>query len=420
MTTRGSWVPLVVLAIASPVLAFPAVLGPVNASLAAAAGILAMLGTLWLIRGYRLLPMFVGLLALTSLVGWVRSSDHPDTLNHFCGLALGLFTMGTVAAWCHTRERFALATAVFLVCGGAALVIGNRSTTPVHTTKALFKETTAAVAEVTPLPLPGLHQRTSVNRNALAAAATMILPVAAAVALTQVQPTRAMMVFRLVGLVTALWATVIIVIMQSRSAWMSALIVLWLSARRVMRLRTWWAISGVGAIVLPVLLLFVWSDHPRVVELVVAVQARVDIWKQGLQALQPSPWFGIGLDYFRYGGHSPILVWPDQIVGRPHAHNLFLQTALDVGLIGLVGYLLTVGYVLCRTVEAARLRAGDALVAQVAAGALLSLASVHVYGILDAIALGTKVGVLQWVVSGMALAAWRISGGRTGSKQAMT
>lgn len=419
MTTRFSWIPVVLLVFASPVLAFPAVLGPAYGSAAAAVGVLALLCTLWLIRDHRYLPWFVGLLALTSLAGWVNASDQPDAVNHLCGLALGLFTMGTMAAWCRTRERLTLATAAFMLCGAAALGIGNRSTTPVHTSKALFKETTAAVAPVSPLPLRDLHQRTSVNRNALAAAAMMVLPVAAAVALTPVRSPGIQTAFRLAGLVTALWAALIVVIMQSRSAWVSAVVVLWIWARGAMRPKGWWTITAIGAFVLPALVVLVWRDHPRTVELVAALQARVDIWEQGLQALQPSPWFGIGLDYFRHSGYSPILVWPDQIVGRPHAHNFFLQTALDVGLIGLAGYLLTVGYVLWRAVQTVGSRTVDPLLRHVAAGAALSLVSVHVYGILDAVALGTKVGVLQWIVCGLVLAAWRIHCG-TVSKQAMS
>ena len=419
MTTRRSWVPVALLAIASPVLAFPTTLGPERNSLAAAVGILALVAAVWLVRGHRLLPWFVGLLAATSLVGWVTAADQPDTINHFCGLALGLFTMGTVAVWCQTRDRFTLVTGAFLLCGAVALAIGNRSTTPVHTSKALFKETTAAVTTVNPLPLPELHQRTSVNRNALAAAAMMILPVAAAVALTTAQSSGAQLAFRLVGLVTALWAAVIVVIMQSRSAWLSALVVLWLWARRALRPAVWWTITGLGAIVLPALVFYVWRDHPRTIELASAVQARVDIWQQGLQALRPSPWLGIGLDYFRHSGYSPILVWPDIIVGRPHAHNFFLQTALDVGLIGLAGYLLIVGYVLRCALETVKSTTSDLLLRRVAGGAALSLVSVHVYGLLDAVALGTKVGFLQWIVSGLVLAAWRIDS-RTRSTQAMT
>jgi hypothetical protein len=38
----------------------------------------------------------------------------------------------------------------------------------------------------------------------------------------------------------------------------------------------------------------------------------------------------------------------------------------------------------------------------------LALVSVHAYGLLDAVALGTKLGVFQWLSSGLILAAWQV------------
>lgn len=408
MTGRQTSVAAALLLIAAPVLAFPAVLGAAHAWMAAAVAVVALLGTVALVSDLGHLYRYIGLLGLTSLVGWVAAADQPETINHFCGLALGLCSMGTIAAWCRTRERLTLVTVLFLLGGAVALVTGSRSTTPVHKSKALFRETTAAVAAVTPLPLSALHSRTSVNRNALAAAAMLILPVAGAVALATVRWPGLQAGLRFAGLLTALWAGVVVVMMQSRSAWMSAVVVLWIWARGAMRPKVWWAITGVVSVALPMALIFVWSGHPRTLELLETLEARTAIWQQGLQALRPSPWFGIGLDYFRHSGYSPILVWPDQIVGRPHAHNVFLQTALDVGLLGLVAYLGLMGSVMRRATEVVKSSAGDPWVRHVATGAALSIVSVHVYGLLDAVPLGAKVGLFQWLSCGLVLAAWRI------------
>lgn len=417
MTNRRASVAAVFLALASPVLAFPAVLGPPHAWIAAAAGIVALLAVVVLLRDFGRLYRYAGLLALTGLVGWVAAAEQWETVNHFSGLALGLCSMATIAVWCRTRERLTLVTALFLFCGALALGIGSRSTTPVHTSKALFRETTAVMTTVNPLPLKALHSRTSVNRNALAATAMMVLPIAVAVALSPIGSLRLQGALRIVAMLTALGAGAVVVLMQSRSAWLAAIAVLWLWARAAMRPKTWWIITGLLTLGVPLALVFVWDGHPRTLELADALQARVEIWKQGLQALRPSPWFGIGLDYFRHSGYSPILVWPDQIVGRPHAHNFFLQTALDVGLIGLAAYLAVLGYVVRRALETMRSKTGDAWLRHLAAGALLSLVSVHVYGVLDAVPLGAKVGIFQWVACGLILAAWRIQV-NTPSKQA--
>jgi len=409
MSTRHAWAALALLVMVAPVLAFPAVLGSANGWMAALVAIVALAGAITVVGERDRLVWPVGLLAFTALVGWSRAGDQASSLSHFCGLALGLLAMGTVAAWCNTRNRFILATVAFLLCGAIALSVGNRSTTPVHKSKALFGETSAVRGAQIPLPLSGLHARESVNRNALAATAMMILTVAGAVALAPARRFSLRMPLRVAGVLSAAWAAAVVIMMQSRSAWLSAGVIAWILARRLMRPRSWWLITGGLCLVLTAMaLLILWSDHPRAAEAVTAVHARLAIWGQALQALQWSPWIGIGLDYFRHSGYSPVLVYPDMIVGRPHAHNIFLQTALDVGLFGLAGYLAIMWFVLRRAVGLARGVGGDAWVRSVAVGAALSVVSVHVYGLLDAVPLGAKVGIFQWWACGLILAAWRM------------
>jgi len=406
MTARYSSIAVVLLIASAPVLLLPALLGP---DVAAVVATVALLGAFVFVSDLGHLPWYVGVLALMALAGWVAASNTPDTINHFCGLAFGLLAMATIAAWCRTRERLVLVAVLFLLCGALALSIGSRSTPPVHTSKALFKESTTAVETMNTLPLRALHSRQTVNRNALAATAMMVLPIAVAVALSPPAWPGLQTWVQLAGFLTAAWAAIIVVLMQSRSAWLSAVIVLWVWARGAMRTRLWWLTTGVVFLAVPAALYFMWGDHAQVVEVVTAVQARIDIWKQGVQALRPSPWFGIGFDYFRHSGYSPVLVWPDLTTGRPHAHNFFLQTALDVGLIGLVAYLGVLGNVIRRAVETMALKGVERWVRRLAGAAALSVLSVHAYGLLDAVPLGAKVGAFQWLSQGLVLAAWRLA-----------
>ena len=409
MTGRYSWIPVALLGVMAPVLVFPAVLGPAHGWMAAMVGIMALVGAAGLLLGSGRLGLWAALFSFTVLVGWSRAAGEASALDHFCGVALGLFAMGTVAAWCRTVERLALGALVFLLGGMVVLSIGSRSTSSVPGAKAFFRETTAAPVQPIPLPLPSLHQRESVNRNALAATAMMILPVAAgiAAATAPVQRPALQVGVRLAGVLSAVWALVIVVTMQSRSAWLSAAVLLWLQGWRRMRPAFWLLAAALVFLAVPVVLIVFWSDQPRVAQAIATLQERMMIWHQGLQAWRPSPWFGIGLDYFRHSGYSPLLVWPDAIVGRPHAHNMFLQTALDVGIVGLVSYLAVIGLVMRRAFDLARL-GGNAWTRRVGVGAALSVLSVHIYGVLDAVALGTKVGLFQWLSCGLVLAAWRI------------
>ena len=92
-----------------------------------------------------------------------------------------------------------------------------------------------------------------------------------------------------------------------------------------------------------------------------------------------------------------------------HVHNIFLQTALDLGLFGLMAYVGLLVMLLVRADQASR--GPSAFAGRTAAGAGLSLVVVHVFGLGDAISLGAKVGVFQWLAAGLVLAAWQTTAG---------
>ena len=132
-----------------------------------------------------------------------------------------------------------------------------------------------------------------------------------------------------------------------------------------------------------------------------SIENRRDIWGAGLGALRESPWFGIGFNAFRH----EIAV----VQGRPrwpHAHNILLQTMLDTGLFGALVYVV----LLCTLLWGAyRVSRGTGSVRRlVAPGAALALIGIHVFGIVDAIALGAKVGMFQWFAAGLVVSAMRL------------
>lgn len=408
MKTGHAWVALALLGLVSPVLTFPLAWGATHAWLAGLVAIAVLVGAIWLAEGHGALPLYVGILAITSVVGWMAAAAVPDTANHFCGLALGLFAMGTVAGVCRTDQRLMAAIVLFVIAGSLVLVIGSRSALAVNPRKAIFGATTESSGPVRPLPLTSLHSRTSVNPNALAATAMLVLPMAAAIGLSPGRWRGLRGAIRITGVFAALWAVFIVVTMQSRSAWLSAVVVLWLWVVRGTPSRRWWWMTGLATLTALAVLYVAWSGRPGLAEASATLHARVAIWRQGLEALRPSPWFGIGFDYFRHSGYSPILVGPDPMAGRPHAHNFFLQTALDVGLIGLAAYLAILGYVMRCALGTVRTTASEPRLRYLAAGAALSIVSVHVYGVFDAVPLGAKVGIFQWVACGLVLAMCRM------------
>jgi putative inorganic carbon (HCO3(-)) transporter len=155
---------------------------------------------------------------------------------------------------------------------------------------------------------------------------------------------------------------------------------------------------------------------------------RGEIWDGALSMVQDFPLTGTGLGTFRRLVYAlnPVLE-ANHTADIGHAHNVFLQVALDLGLPGLVAYLALVGIALWigwraawipgpREVEPppASAFAEETPVMSgefrwLGIGIVGSLLAFHVYGLTDAIALGAKPGVAFWMLLALSAALWRSS-----------
>ena len=140
-----------------------------------------------------------------------------------------------------------------------------------------------------------------------------------------------------------------------------------------------------------------------------SVQSRSEIWSRAVYMIEDFPITGTGMNVFRRllptvypragsaeataAGARPI----------PHAHNQWLQAALDLGLPGLVGYLalwLGGGALAVRSWRVAP----DPWRRAVAAGLGLALLTTAVFGLTDAVVMVAKPGVLFWPLLGLLVA----------------
>ncbi len=119
----------------------------------------------------------------------------------------------------------------------------------------------------------------------------------------------------------------------------------------------------------------------------------------GVAMVRDMPYTGIGLNTFPVidglysggGGHAP------------HAHNTLIQTAVDLGVPGLVALLALLAafaYTVALAYRASRSRNQRALLVGICGVVLAWLA----YGLLDSITLGHKPGLAIWVALGLAAA----------------
>jgi O-antigen ligase len=127
------------------------------------------------------------------------------------------------------------------------------------------------------------------------------------------------------------------------------------------------------------------------------------LWSQALAMVRDFPVTGVGLGQFDPVLHLlylPAFGTPGLYV--PHAHNLVLAYAVELGVPGAIAFGLLVAAALRGCLGA--LQAADGEVRWSALGLALGLLGFMIFGLTDAIAPGARGGLLLWVSLGMAVA----------------
>ncbi len=234
----------------------------------------------------------------------------------------------------------------------------------------------------------------------------------------------AILLFPLTAVLT-LPTAAILLLTQSRSGWLGAvggvwvLLALWSLILPTSRKRKLlWA--GIGLMLLagiagllwlgPEKLAILWDDPSQMGQTAVgslnSLGFRQEVWRWGLMAVGDFPFSGTGLGAFR---HVVRRLYPLNINAGydiAHAHNLTLQVALDVGIPGLITYLsllITAWLIGWKTARRSPTLRPFAL------GILASLAALHIFGLTDTLALGSKTGLSFWVALALLNAMFHLS-----------
>jgi putative inorganic carbon (HCO3(-)) transporter len=345
---------------------------------------------------------------------WV-SADRDLSLPKATGIILGLATWRYLAIVVRSRAHLHVAFLIFLLAALGFTVVSILSL------QAMLKiGVLADLAPVQRLALPG-NTSDAVHPNLLAGTICLFLPFVMA-ALVSWRPPRYQRAIRFGLLLITVLTVAVLVLTQSRSGWLGmiagifTLLGTWAillppsRLRKALRLTMLVLVfSGVLAILLvgPQRLQQIWLEPPRqtIIGTFSSLNYRRELWPWAVQAVTDFPFTGTGLGTFRAVLFRlyPVRLSPSEDIG--HAHNIFLQTALDFGLPGLVAYmavLLLAGALLWR---AARL---DRQLRPFALGLFACLVAFHVFGIADAVAVGAKPALLYWLLLGLVTAMNRV------------
>jgi putative inorganic carbon (HCO3(-)) transporter len=379
------------------------------------------------------------LFALMVPVGIWASPFSELTLPKATGLVLGLAVFRAVAFTVRSHRTLGPAVLLFCLLGLGILAAGVLGATWSAKVGPVYELTRRIPRLIQHLPE---SQADAVNPNQLAGAPTLYLPLALALVFGYRFSRRAVVgpLFGLIGsLLFLMLVAGTLLLTQSRSGWIGGAAGGWalLSLAGLTARRRWARWLGVTLPILAVLAVagailylgpqalgksLLGKETASPVEEVVGsitLEGRVEIWSRALYAIQDFPFTGCGLGTFRRV--VPVLyplftIPPDTDIA--HAHNIFLQTVLDLGIPGLVAYLalLWTALALCWRValtpppRGGAAEGGGGGVRALALGLAAGLVALHVYGLTDALALGSKPAVVFWYALGLVAALGRMEG----------
>lgn len=402
------------LGLAAPFLMFP------SSRPALTAIALGLLGLYWIsqiaLRQPWPVTPFSAPLALFSVMVAVSIAITPSpelTLPKATGLVLGLAVFRSVARL-REQGRTDLSLAGLLLAAMGVWAIGLMDLA--WPSKLAFVQAVPQSIRRHVVDLPGTLAR-GVSPNQLAGALVLVIPLALAAVLGYRHMSHRRLLLALGVAGGALWS-ITLVLTQSRGGWLGGIagITVFAALWGLARLQRWHRAARVGLpllVTLAVVLLVLMAWPARLMESWRAVsegavqtvvgrislQVRLEIWQRALLMIRDYPFTGRGLGVFRE--MSPQL-YPLFVAGAEkdiaHAHNVFLQTAVDTGLPGLISYASLLVVALLRGWDDLRTRGTQHWLS---IGALAGLAGYHVFGLTDVVSLGSKPSFLFWWVLGL-------------------
>ena len=139
---------------------------------------------------------------------------------------------------------------------------------------------------------------------------------------------------------------------------------------------------------------------------------RREIWSRAIYMIQDFPFTGIGLGTFGEVADALYPLFSYSPGAISHAHNLFLQIAVDLGIPGLIAWLAILLVVIILSWKLYRYGRvhQDVQSAALGAGLLCSQLALVVHGMTDAVTWGmVRPAPLVWAIWGLAVAGWYVT-----------
>ena len=374
------------------------------------------------------LDLPLGILAVMTCISALVTPDFAASLPKLSGMALGFWIFLILNARINsTRNRWIALTAFLL--SGLAIAIAGLFGAGFFGSKIPIIGSIAAAMPKLASGLPGAEN--GFHPNEIAGSLLWVLPVLAGLFLFLLFESKIVIKktgfsvlifgFLITGLVS-LFVLIVFLLTESRTAYLGLFIGAIFTVPFLIRSKK---ISLILSLVLIGVMILggIWfiNDQPDFLQgsasvenvklSTITIQNRIELWDRAVQAIRDFPLTGMGMNIFRQAIeplYPLISIPPGTDLG--HAHNEYLQIALDLGVPGLIGYLsllISSFWMLRRVLIEPQNKlvesqpSGDRLLARFLAGSIVWAIIGHgVFGLADAVALGAKPGFLFWMLLG--------------------
>ena len=385
------------------------------------------LGALWLLyavlTGWQIFvtPLDLPILALLGLLplNLAISVDQSLTLPKVYGLILGIAIFYWLVQFVRNYQRLKLAIFGLILLGIGAAILGgvgmDWSTSRFAALAAYFQPLTNWLPAIPRQISAGIHANTA------GGVLTLFVPLLAALALDRGAFYRLYLrgkkhakfihvLYKAVLLIALLLVLVVVALSDSRGAILGSGVGLFALAVWKDRRFLWLlplVIIGLG-------ILFFLAAGGNTFQLIEMLETseestyygRLTVWRNTLAVIQDFPLTGVGMgtlgQVFNEFYHYTIFVYnPTNYL---HAHNTFLAAAVDLGIPALVLYasLLTTSALMIKR----RLKIGRSILKTLLQGLACGLLAFHIFGLMDAFVLGTKLGAVLWIFLGLVSAVY--------------
>ena len=247
-----------------------------------------------------------------------------------------------------------------------------------------------------------------VHPNVLAGVLILILPITASWLLYTWREMN--WLNRILFTLTNLLILVVIVFTQSRGAWIAV------ASMLLAALLLHWRRGWIG--ILLIILLSIAAIYQFGITSILEGLAsnptigdfnnRMDIWFRAIYMIQDFPFSGIGMGLYKVTADALYPFSSTSAAGIPHAHNIFLQVGVDLGIPGLVSWLsilITTVLAAWQTFQYGR-QSQTRWITGLGSGLLLSQIGLVIHGLTDAVVWGmVRPAPIVWGIWGIAAAA---------------